>query len=34
MTHGCKGEKYEISEKKWCAKGDGSYGWKYSRKTK
>ena len=33
-THGCKGEKFVVTEKKWCAKGDGSYGYKSSKKTK
>ena len=33
-THGCKGEKFVVTEKKWCAKGDGSYGFKSSKKTK
>ena len=33
-THGCKGEKFMVTEKKWCAKGDGSYGFKSSKRTK
>ena len=33
-THGCKGEKFSVTETKWCAKGDGTYGYKSSKKTK
>ena len=33
-THGCKGEKFSVTETKWCAKGDGTYGYRSSKKTK
>ena len=33
-VHGCKGVKFTGTEKKWCAKGDGTYGYRSSKKTK
>ena len=33
-THGCKGEKFIVAETEWCAKVDGTFGYKSSKKTK
>ena len=34
VTHGCMGERYSTTEKKWVKKKDGTFGWKYMKRTK
>ena len=33
ITHACMGVKYVTTENKWGVKKDGTYGWKYLKKT-
>ena len=34
ITHGCMGVKYNTRESKWDVRKDGTYGWKYLKKTR